>query len=156
MLPLEEQLEIAQQVGTTRSHILSNLIDLSIGTSFLWMQAIFGRSEELYCPGLADFLVIASFITNYDLSYWRLGSSSGHRHGNDRQTYFNWKFQSVYWRSNWGVYVLSLMSHSQWWHHCHQTCALLSCEQGSFFEHLEWGWCNMNWAHTWKQVKQEM
>ncbi|XP_054786517.1 cleavage and polyadenylation specificity factor subunit 1 isoform X1 [Prosopis cineraria] len=35
MLPLEEQLEIAHQVGTTRSQILSNLIDLSIGTSFL-------------------------------------------------------------------------------------------------------------------------
>ena len=35
MLPLEEQLEIAHQVGTTRSQILSNLIDLSLGTSFL-------------------------------------------------------------------------------------------------------------------------
>ncbi|KAJ1403738.1 WD40/YVTN repeat-like-containing domain superfamily [Sesbania bispinosa] len=35
MLPLEEQLEIAQQVGTTRSQVLSNLSDLSLGTSFL-------------------------------------------------------------------------------------------------------------------------
>ncbi|XP_018805301.1 cleavage and polyadenylation specificity factor subunit 1-like isoform X2 [Juglans regia] len=35
MLPLEEQLEIANQIGTTRSHILSNLTDLSLGTSFL-------------------------------------------------------------------------------------------------------------------------
>ncbi|XP_061353564.1 cleavage and polyadenylation specificity factor subunit 1 [Gastrolobium bilobum] len=35
MLPLEEQLEIAHQVGTTRSQILSNLSDLSLGTSFL-------------------------------------------------------------------------------------------------------------------------
>ncbi|KAB1208163.1 Cleavage and polyadenylation specificity factor subunit 1 [Morella rubra] len=35
MLPLEEQLEIAHQIGTTRSQILSNLTDLSLGTSFL-------------------------------------------------------------------------------------------------------------------------
>ncbi|XP_023520840.1 cleavage and polyadenylation specificity factor subunit 1 isoform X2 [Cucurbita pepo subsp. pepo] len=35
MIPLEEQLEIAQQIGTTRSQILSNLNDLSLGTSFL-------------------------------------------------------------------------------------------------------------------------
>ncbi|XP_008791964.2 cleavage and polyadenylation specificity factor subunit 1 isoform X2 [Phoenix dactylifera] len=35
MLPLDEQLEIAQQIGTTRSQILSNLNDLSLGTSFL-------------------------------------------------------------------------------------------------------------------------
>lgn len=35
MLQLEEQLEIAHQVGTTRSQILSNLSDLSLGTSFL-------------------------------------------------------------------------------------------------------------------------
>ncbi|XP_038685535.1 cleavage and polyadenylation specificity factor subunit 1 isoform X2 [Tripterygium wilfordii] len=35
MLPLEEQLEIAQQIGTTRAQILSNLNDLSLGTSFL-------------------------------------------------------------------------------------------------------------------------
>lgn len=35
MLPLEEQLEIANQIGTTRSQILSNLGDLSLGTSFL-------------------------------------------------------------------------------------------------------------------------
>ncbi|KAF8379330.1 hypothetical protein HHK36_028764 [Tetracentron sinense] len=35
MLPLEEQLEIAHQIGTTRSQILSNLNDLSVGTSFL-------------------------------------------------------------------------------------------------------------------------
>ncbi|XP_022157087.1 cleavage and polyadenylation specificity factor subunit 1 [Momordica charantia] len=35
MLPLEEQLEIAHQIGTTRSQILSNLNDLSLGTSFL-------------------------------------------------------------------------------------------------------------------------
>nr|KYP61845.1 putative cleavage and polyadenylation specificity factor subunit 1 [Cajanus cajan] len=35
MLPLEEQLEIANQIGTTRSQILSNLSDLSLGTSFL-------------------------------------------------------------------------------------------------------------------------
>lgn len=35
MLPLEEQLEIAHQIGTTRSQILSNLNDLSFGTSFL-------------------------------------------------------------------------------------------------------------------------
>ncbi|PRQ59892.1 putative cleavage/polyadenylation specificity factor, A subunit [Rosa chinensis] len=35
MLQLEEQLEIAQQIGTTRLQILSNLDDLSLGTSFL-------------------------------------------------------------------------------------------------------------------------
>ncbi|ONK71681.1 uncharacterized protein A4U43_C04F11250 [Asparagus officinalis] len=35
LLPLEEQLEIAHQIGTTRSQILSNLNDLSLGTSFL-------------------------------------------------------------------------------------------------------------------------
>lgn len=35
MLPLEEQLELAHQIGTTRSQIVSNLIDLSLGTSFL-------------------------------------------------------------------------------------------------------------------------
>lgn len=35
MLPLEEQLEIAHQIGTTRSQIISNLNDLSLGTSFL-------------------------------------------------------------------------------------------------------------------------
>lgn len=35
MLPLEEQLDIAHQIGTTRSQILSNLNDLSLGTSFL-------------------------------------------------------------------------------------------------------------------------
>ncbi|GLU20961.1 hypothetical protein SLE2022_371330 [Rubroshorea leprosula] len=35
MLPWEDQLEIANQVGTTRSQILSNLNDLTLGTSFL-------------------------------------------------------------------------------------------------------------------------
>ncbi|XVE58674.1 hypothetical protein DITRI_Ditri04bG0187600 [Diplodiscus trichospermus] len=35
MLPVEEQLEIAHQIGTTRSQILSNLNDLTLGTSFL-------------------------------------------------------------------------------------------------------------------------
>uniref|UniRef100_A0A5B6ZUE1 Cleavage and polyadenylation specificity factor 160 kDa subunit n=2 Tax=Davidia involucrata TaxID=16924 RepID=A0A5B6ZUE1_DAVIN len=35
MLPLEEQLDIAHQIGTTRSQILSNLNDLTLGTSFL-------------------------------------------------------------------------------------------------------------------------
>ncbi|KAK6926348.1 Cleavage/polyadenylation specificity factor, A subunit, N-terminal [Dillenia turbinata] len=35
MLPIEEQLEIAHQIGTTRMQILSNLNDLSLGTSFL-------------------------------------------------------------------------------------------------------------------------
>lgn len=35
MLPLEEQLDIAHQIGTTRSQILSNFNDLSLGTSFL-------------------------------------------------------------------------------------------------------------------------
>ncbi|MQM02178.1 hypothetical protein Taro_034945 [Colocasia esculenta] len=35
MLPLEEQLDIAHQIGTTRSQILLNLNDLHIGTSFL-------------------------------------------------------------------------------------------------------------------------
>ncbi|KAJ4955489.1 hypothetical protein NE237_012272 [Protea cynaroides] len=35
MLPLEEQLEIANQIGTTRAQILSNLNDLSLGMSFL-------------------------------------------------------------------------------------------------------------------------
>lgn len=35
MLPLEEQLEIAHQIGTTRPQILSNLNDLALGTSFL-------------------------------------------------------------------------------------------------------------------------
>ncbi|KAK4363423.1 hypothetical protein RND71_018664 [Anisodus tanguticus] len=35
ILPLEEQLEIAQQIGTTRMQIMSNLNDLILGTSFL-------------------------------------------------------------------------------------------------------------------------
>ncbi|EFH40379.1 hypothetical protein ARALYDRAFT_495232 [Arabidopsis lyrata subsp. lyrata] len=35
MLPLEEQLELAHQIGTTRSVILLNLVELSVGTSFL-------------------------------------------------------------------------------------------------------------------------
>lgn len=35
MLPLEEQLEIANQIGTTRAQILSNLNDYSLSTSFL-------------------------------------------------------------------------------------------------------------------------
>ncbi|KAL3524193.1 hypothetical protein ACH5RR_017027 [Cinchona calisaya] len=35
MLPLEEQLEIAHQVGTTRMQIMSNLNELTLGTSFL-------------------------------------------------------------------------------------------------------------------------
>lgn len=35
MLPLKEQLEMAHQIGTTRSQILSNLGDLTVGTSFL-------------------------------------------------------------------------------------------------------------------------
>ncbi|KAL9240401.1 hypothetical protein vseg_014626 [Gypsophila vaccaria] len=35
MLPLEEQVEIAQQIGTTRSQIVSNMNDLAVGTSFL-------------------------------------------------------------------------------------------------------------------------
>ena len=35
MLSLEEQLEIAQQIGTTRFQILSNFSDFSLGTSFL-------------------------------------------------------------------------------------------------------------------------
>ncbi|XP_065870891.1 cleavage and polyadenylation specificity factor subunit 1 [Euphorbia lathyris] len=35
MLPLEEQIEIAQQAGTTRAQILSSLNDLSLGISFL-------------------------------------------------------------------------------------------------------------------------
>ncbi|KAK6121924.1 hypothetical protein DH2020_044327 [Rehmannia glutinosa] len=35
MLPLEEQLDIAQQIGTTRTQIMSNLNDLILGTSFL-------------------------------------------------------------------------------------------------------------------------
>ncbi|XP_015691983.2 probable cleavage and polyadenylation specificity factor subunit 1 isoform X3 [Oryza brachyantha] len=35
MLSLEEQLDIAQQIGTTRSQILSNFSDISLGTSFL-------------------------------------------------------------------------------------------------------------------------
>ncbi|KAJ7975580.1 Cleavage and polyadenylation specificity factor subunit 1 [Quillaja saponaria] len=35
MLPLEEQVEIAHQIGTTRSQVISNLNDLSLGTSFL-------------------------------------------------------------------------------------------------------------------------
>ncbi|XP_010482502.1 PREDICTED: cleavage and polyadenylation specificity factor subunit 1-like [Camelina sativa] len=34
-LPLEEQLQLAQQVGTNRSLILDNLVELSVGTSFL-------------------------------------------------------------------------------------------------------------------------
>ncbi|KAJ6359475.1 hypothetical protein OIU76_001076 [Salix suchowensis] len=33
MIPLEEQVEIAQQIGTTRAQILSNLNDLTLGTS---------------------------------------------------------------------------------------------------------------------------
>ncbi|CAH2070334.1 unnamed protein product [Thlaspi arvense] len=35
MLPLEEQLELAHQIGTTRAQIFTNLVDLSVGTSFL-------------------------------------------------------------------------------------------------------------------------
>ncbi|KAL7003210.1 hypothetical protein U1Q18_004368 [Sarracenia purpurea var. burkii] len=35
MLPLEEQLKIAHQIGTTSLQILSNLNDLTLGTSFL-------------------------------------------------------------------------------------------------------------------------
>uniref|UniRef100_A0A0E0KNE4 Cleavage/polyadenylation specificity factor A subunit C-terminal domain-containing protein n=1 Tax=Oryza punctata TaxID=4537 RepID=A0A0E0KNE4_ORYPU len=35
MLSLDEQLDIAQQIGTTRSQILSNFSDISLGTSFL-------------------------------------------------------------------------------------------------------------------------
>ncbi|KAL6501453.1 hypothetical protein OROGR_026586 [Orobanche gracilis] len=35
MLPLEEQLDIAQQIGTTRTQIISNLNDLILATSFL-------------------------------------------------------------------------------------------------------------------------
>uniref|UniRef100_K3YAG0 RSE1/DDB1/CPSF1 C-terminal domain-containing protein n=1 Tax=Setaria italica TaxID=4555 RepID=K3YAG0_SETIT len=35
MMSLEEQLDIAQQIGTTRSQILSNFSDFSLGTSFL-------------------------------------------------------------------------------------------------------------------------
>ncbi|KAF9616940.1 hypothetical protein IFM89_033010 [Coptis chinensis] len=35
MLPFEDQLEIAHQIGTTRGQILTNLNDLSLGTSFL-------------------------------------------------------------------------------------------------------------------------
>lgn len=35
MLSLEEQLDIAQQIGTTRSQILSNFSDISLSTSFL-------------------------------------------------------------------------------------------------------------------------
>ncbi|CAN8244624.1 unnamed protein product [Cochlearia groenlandica] len=35
MIPMEEQLELAQQIGTTRSQILANLVELSVGTSFL-------------------------------------------------------------------------------------------------------------------------
>lgn len=35
MLPLEEQLEIAQQIGTTRTQIMSNLNELTLATSFL-------------------------------------------------------------------------------------------------------------------------
>ncbi|XP_057475744.1 LOW QUALITY PROTEIN: cleavage and polyadenylation specificity factor subunit 1-like [Actinidia eriantha] len=35
MLQLEEQVEIANQIGTTRSQILSSLNDLTLGTSFL-------------------------------------------------------------------------------------------------------------------------
>ncbi|OEL36614.1 putative cleavage and polyadenylation specificity factor subunit 1 [Dichanthelium oligosanthes] len=39
MLSLEEQLDIAQQIGTTRSQILSNFSDFSLGTSFLLAAA---------------------------------------------------------------------------------------------------------------------
>ncbi|CAK9135185.1 unnamed protein product [Ilex paraguariensis] len=35
MLPLEEQHEIANQIGTTRTQIMSNLNELTLGTSFL-------------------------------------------------------------------------------------------------------------------------
>ncbi|KAL6503846.1 hypothetical protein OROGR_025769 [Orobanche gracilis] len=35
MLPLEEQLDIAQKIGTTRTQIISNLNDLILATSFL-------------------------------------------------------------------------------------------------------------------------
>lgn len=35
MLPLENQLDIAHQIGTTRSQIMSNLNELNLGTSFL-------------------------------------------------------------------------------------------------------------------------
>lgn len=36
MLSLEEQLDIAHQIGTTRKQIMSNLNDLTLSTSFLW------------------------------------------------------------------------------------------------------------------------
>lgn len=35
MLPLEEQHALAQQIGTTRAQIFANLVELSVGTSFL-------------------------------------------------------------------------------------------------------------------------
>lgn len=35
MLPLEEQVDIAQQIGTTRTQIMSNLNELTLATSFL-------------------------------------------------------------------------------------------------------------------------
>lgn len=35
MLALDEQLEIARQIGTTRTHVLTNLRDLALSTSFL-------------------------------------------------------------------------------------------------------------------------
>ena len=40
MLSLEEQLDIAQQIGTTRAQILSNFADISLGTSFLWIKVL--------------------------------------------------------------------------------------------------------------------
>ena len=45
MLALEDQLEIANQIGTTRMQIMSNLNDLSVATSFLWALHV----EDLVC-----------------------------------------------------------------------------------------------------------
>lgn len=85
MLPLEEQLEIANQIGTTRSQILSNLTDLSLGTSFLWFQPIYSqatrvkesiieRSQMLGLPESSNLLKRLRFKTrsNQPLSLWAI------------------------------------------------------------------------------------
>lgn len=49
MLPFEHQLEIANQIGTTRSQIISNLNDLAIGTSFLWKKHFVFSNDNVGC-----------------------------------------------------------------------------------------------------------
>lgn len=63
MLSLEEQIEVAVQIKSTRSQILSNLSDLTVGTSFLWrlfwwrvisdQSALKGLDKDTHCVDLS-------------------------------------------------------------------------------------------------------